>query len=239
MRNFRLSHIQTHILPKPAGKKKKVEPCHTASGWFVRSVTHLIMSLKARCEPDGTYGIHVNPEKHFWGRGRSNIHTAFISTLYWQASHVTTADLRRAERERSRLICLSSQRTQEEKRDEEDKFIAELIRSAVFFYQKYICALLDSSFIHRGFCFPLLLLPRGSQFFVSPLESSGRVRSFDRSCTLALSRNGKRIKKTISISWTDAWLSARNFPLAVVMRGYPHDERKATIFRDLRSPVKK
>lgn len=53
---------------------------------------YLIMSLKACCEPDGTYGIYVNLWERFVERRRSNIHTAFVPTF----SQMTGTFLRRS-----------------------------------------------------------------------------------------------------------------------------------------------
>lgn len=59
---------------------------------------YLIMSLKACCEPDGTYGIHVNSQKKkkkFRESSRSNIPEAFALSVVLTGSQMTDADSRR------------------------------------------------------------------------------------------------------------------------------------------------
>ena len=59
---------------------------------------YLIMSLKACCEPDGTYGIHVNSQKKkkkFGESSRSNIPEAFALNVVLKGSQMTDTDLRR------------------------------------------------------------------------------------------------------------------------------------------------
>lgn len=140
--------------------------CRTTSGWFVWSVMHLIMPLKARWEPDGTYGIHVNSEKRLREEEKQYSHSIYFCVLL-TGSQVADADLRCAERSRAMGLGRAGAGIP----GREETITAELIKMMQFSYQKYILALPGFCLLKFFFCIPLFLfLLCSSQILTSPLN---------------------------------------------------------------------
>lgn len=131
---------------------------------------YLIMSLKACCEPDGTYGIHVNSQERF-GEKEKQYSYSICSYIALTGAQMTDTDSRHADgqsiRHRRRIM------------GEQDYIRNHCCRTNTLccssagkkkFNLIFLCFLF---FIHKCFCIPLVLFLLCSSQFSYPLLMIG------------------------------------------------------------------